>query len=145
MAFEAIILPAFPFSLSFSLPSQTLFIGWDFYNSFLIKIANDNSDHILLNRNPSVSSGLFLTLERMGISRSLNVFHPLPLGRYRALKRTHSARRERKGRNEGRIMRCQTGVFDGAQLAFQVLIIFCGQHCLPSWGLGGAGEGDRPN
>ena len=77
--------------------------------------------------------------------KNLKMFHSLPLGRYRELKRTHSERRERKGRNEGRIMRCQTGVFDGAQLAFQVLIIFCGQHCLPSWGLRGAGEGDRPN
>lgn len=72
------------------------------------------------------------------------MFHPLPLGRYRELKRTHSERREKKGRNEGRIMRCQTEVFDGAQLAFQMVIILCGQHCLPSWGLGGAGEGAGP-
>lgn len=43
-----------------------------------------------------------------------------------------------EGGNNGRIMRGQTDVLDGAQLAFQVLRIFCGLQCLPSWGLGGS-------
>lgn len=50
-----------------------------------------------------------------------------------------------KGRNEGRIMRRQTEVSDGAQLAFQELRIFCGLQCLPSWGLGSIGERGRSN
>lgn len=69
--------------------------------------------------------------------------HPLPLG---AEENRLSEERERgRGRNEGRIMRWQTEVFVGAQMAFQVLRIFCGLQCLPSWGLGGVGEGVRPN
>lgn len=41
-------------------------------------------------------------------------------------------------------MRGQTEVSDGAQLAFQVLRIFCGLHCLHLWGLGAVGKETGP-
>lgn len=154
VAFEAIILPAsalrfLSLSLSLHLPLSfsltDLFIGWDLYSPFLLKIVNDNSDHILLNRNSSVSSDLLLTSEGMEISWSMNVsfFAPGDIGSSR--EQTQQGEGKEEGRNEGTVMKWQTEVLDGPQLAFQVLRICCGLQCLTSWGLGGVGEGDRPN